>query len=66
MHEKFSTEEIWGWCRDALIECTRYAGDAGVTLALQNHKPLINDHRDILRMAKEVDSPNLKLCLDAP
>ena len=44
----------------------RYAGDAGVTLALQNHKPLIRDHHDILRMAAEVGSPHLKLCLDAP
>ena len=52
VHEKFSTEEIWGWCREALVECARYAGDAGVTLALQNHKPLINDHNDILRMAQ--------------
>ena len=66
VHEKFSTEEIWGWCREALIECARYAGDAGVTLALQNHKPLIKDHDDILRMAREVGSPHLKLCLDAP
>jgi sugar phosphate isomerase/epimerase len=66
VHEKFPSEEIWGWCREALVECARYAGDAGVTLALQNHKPLIKDHHDILRMAKEVGSPHLKLCLDAP
>ncbi len=66
VHEKFSNEEIWGWCRDALIECSRYAGDAGVTLALQNHRPLINDHHDVLRMVEEVDSPYLKVCLDAP
>ncbi len=66
VHEKFSTEEIWGWCREALVECARYAGDAGVTLALQNHKPLINDHNDVLRMVNEVDSPHLKVCLDAP
>lgn len=66
VHEKFSHEEIWGWCREALIECARYAGDAGVTLALQNHKPLIKDHNDILRMQKEVGSSHLKLCLDAP
>ena len=66
VHEKFTTEEIWGWCREALVECARYAGDAGITLALQNHKPLINDHNDLLRMVKEVDSPHLKLCLDAP
>jgi sugar phosphate isomerase/epimerase len=66
IHEKFSTEEIWGWCREALVECARYAGDAGVTLALQNHKPLIVDHNDVLRMVHEVDSPHLKICLDAP
>jgi sugar phosphate isomerase/epimerase len=66
VHEKFPTEEIWGWCREALVECARYAGDAGVTLALQNHKPLINDHNDVLRMIREVDSPHLKACLDAP
>jgi len=66
VHDKFSTEEIWGWCRDALAECARYAGDAGVTLALQNHRPLINDHNDVLRMVKEVGSPHLKICLDAP
>jgi sugar phosphate isomerase/epimerase len=66
VHAKFPTEEIWGWCREALVECARYAGDAGVTLALQNHKPLINDHNDVLRMVKEVDSPHLKVCLDAP
>jgi sugar phosphate isomerase/epimerase len=66
VHEKFSTEEIWGWCREALVECARYAGDAGVTLALQNHKPLIDDHNDLLRMIHEVDSPHLKACLDAP
>ena len=66
VHEKFSRDEIWGWCRDALIECARYAGDAGVTLALQNHKPLIDDHHDLMRMVKEVNSPHLKVSLDAP
>jgi sugar phosphate isomerase/epimerase len=66
VHERFSTEEIWGWCREALVECARYAGDAGVTLALQNHRPIINDHHDVLRMVKEVSSPHLKVCLDAP
>jgi sugar phosphate isomerase/epimerase len=66
VHQKFTHEEIWGWCREALDECARYAGDAGVTLALQNHKPLIKDHNDVLKMVSEVDSPYLKVCLDAP
>jgi sugar phosphate isomerase/epimerase len=66
VHEKFADEEIWGWCREALVECARYAGDYGVTLALQNHKPIIKDHEDVLRMVREVGSPHLKVCLDAP
>jgi sugar phosphate isomerase/epimerase len=66
IHEPFTADEIWGWCREALVECARYAGDAGVTLALQNHKPVIKDHHDVLRMVKEVNSPHVKVCLDAP
>jgi sugar phosphate isomerase/epimerase len=66
VHEKFSTQEIWSWCRDALIECARYAEDEGVMLALQNHRPVIKDYPDVLRMVKEVNSPHLKVCLDAP
>ena len=38
----------------------------GVTLALQNHKPIIKDHHDVLRMVREVNSPHLQICLDAP
>jgi len=66
VHEKFSTEEIWNWCRDALIECAHYAEDEGIALALQNHRPVIKDYPDVLRMVKEVNSPHLKVCLDAP
>ncbi|HEX3799981.1 MAG TPA: sugar phosphate isomerase/epimerase family protein [Verrucomicrobiae bacterium] len=66
LHEKFTEEEIWGWCREALIESAQYAREMGVTLALQNHKPLIRDHSDVLRMVREVNSPHLKVCLDAP
>ena len=66
VHAKFSAEEIWGWCREALCECARYAGEAGVTLALQNHRPVIKDYPDVLRMVREVGSPHLKVCLDAP
>ncbi len=65
VHKSFSREEIWGWCREGLIEASRYAADYGITLALQNHKPVIADHRDVLRMVREVNSPSLKICLDA-
>ncbi len=65
-HEKFTEEEIWAWCRQGMTECARYAEDAGVILALQNHTPVIRDYQDVLRMVKEVNSPNLKVSLDAP
>ena len=65
-HQQFSPEETWQWCRDGLAECARYAGEEGITLALQNHPPVIVDHRDVLKMVHEVSSPHLKVCLDAP
>jgi sugar phosphate isomerase/epimerase len=66
-HENFTTEqEIWAWCREGMAECARYAEDAGVILALQNHAPVIRDYKDVLKMVKEVNSPNLKVSLDAP
>jgi len=65
-HQPFSAAEIWGWCRDGLVECARYAGDAGVLLALQNHHPVIKSHKDVLRMVQEVNSPHLKVSLDVP
>jgi len=64
VHKGFSDEETWGWCRDGMVESAKYASDAGVTLALQNHTPVIRDHKDVLRMVSEVGSPNLKVSLD--
>ena len=37
-----------------------------MTLALQNHPPIIDTPADMLRMIREVGSPWLKACLDAP
>jgi sugar phosphate isomerase/epimerase len=37
-----------------------------VTLALQNHAPVTNSPADMLRMIRDVGSPQLKACLDAP
>jgi sugar phosphate isomerase/epimerase len=64
-HEGFSAEETWAWCREGLVEAARHAGEHGVTLALQNHAPVIGDYRDVLRMVREVASPHLKVCFDA-
>ena len=65
-HLENSAEQIWAWCRDGLIESARWAADAGVVLALQNHAPVTNSPADMLRMIREVDSPHVKACLDAP
>jgi sugar phosphate isomerase/epimerase len=65
-HKDFSEEQTWAWCRQSLDEAAKLAGDFGVTLALQNHPPVIqNGYRDSLRMVKEVGSPHLKMCFDA-
>jgi len=58
--------DAWDRCRAGLVEAAGWAADHGITLALQNHPPVITDHRDMLRMIAEVDSPALKACFDAP
>ncbi len=49
-----------------LKECCGWAEEAGITLALQNHHPIIEDYHDMLDFVHEVNSPWLKCCLDAP
>ncbi len=65
VHQEFSEEQTWAWCREGMVEAAKMAGDAGVTLALQNHPPVIKGYKDCLRMVKEVGSPHLKVCFDA-
>jgi sugar phosphate isomerase/epimerase len=56
----------WNWGKECLKEVADFASEMGVTLALQNHEPVIRDHLDMLDMIREVDSPALKACLDCP
>jgi sugar phosphate isomerase/epimerase len=65
-HQEEAPEPIWDRCREGLIECAAWAADCGVTLALQNHPPVIQNGHDMLRMIREVGSTALKACLDAP
>ena len=51
---------------DCLKECAKWAADAGVMLALQNHEPVIRSYTDMLDFVRWVGSPHLKCCLDAP
>ncbi len=65
-HKDFTEEQTWEWCRQGLVEAARLAGDFGLTLALQNHQPVIRrGYLDVLRMVKEVGSRYLKVCFDA-
>ena len=65
-HLGFTAEQTWAWCSQSLVEAARMAGEFGITLALQNHPPVIDrGYLDTLRMAKEVGSPHLKVCFDA-
>ncbi|HEX2033821.1 MAG TPA: sugar phosphate isomerase/epimerase family protein [Chloroflexota bacterium] len=64
---RYSTRrQQWDHVRDCLREAARVAEDTGVTLALQNHAPLLRHYRDMLDMVREVDSPALRACLDVP
>lgn len=64
-HRDFPEERVWEWCRAGLKEAASFADDHGVTLALQNHRPVIRGYRDVMRMIKEVGMPNVKACFDA-
>jgi sugar phosphate isomerase/epimerase len=58
--------ERWCYARECLGEMSRIAEREGVTLALQNHKPLTVNWYDVLNMVEEINSPALQVCLDAP
>jgi sugar phosphate isomerase/epimerase len=58
--------ERWCYVRECLVEAAEMAAQAGVTLALQNHAPIIHSYADMLAFIAEVNSPALKACLDAP
>lgn len=65
-HRGFSCGDVWDWCRDGLVEAAAWARDAGIVLALQNHHEVVNNYRDMLRMIRDVGSPNLRAAFDAP
>ncbi len=57
----------WNWAVEGIQEVAGWAADMGITLALQNHAPIITPgYEDVLTMMKEIDMPNVKLCVDVP
>jgi sugar phosphate isomerase/epimerase len=57
----------WNHCVDGIREVADMAADMGITLALQNHAPVITKgYEDTLTMMQEIDRKNVKLCIDVP
>ena len=56
----------WNFVKDCLKETARFGEEFGVTMALQNHQPLIRTWKDTYDLVREVNSPWLKICLDLP
>ncbi|MBS0000946.1 MAG: sugar phosphate isomerase/epimerase [Cyclobacteriaceae bacterium] len=58
--------ERWNYVKEELKEAAAFGEEFGVVMALQNHEPLFRHWKDCYDMVKEVNSPWLKVCLDAP
>ena len=57
----------WNHCVEGIREVADMAADMGITLALQNHAPVLaTGYEDTLTMMKEIDRRNVELCIDAP
>jgi sugar phosphate isomerase/epimerase len=57
----------WHHCVNGIREVADIAADMGLTLALQNHAPVLRPgYEDTLAMLQEVDRKNVKMCLDVP
>jgi len=57
----------WNHAVQGIREVAGWAADLGITLALQNHAPVITPgYEDVLSMMQEIDRKNVKLCLDVP
>jgi sugar phosphate isomerase/epimerase len=57
----------WHRALDGLRDTADRAAERGLTLALQNHAPVLRPgYEDTLAMLRELDRPNVGLCLDAP
>ena len=58
---------VWNRCVEGIREVADIAADMGITLALQNHAPVLaKGYEDTLTMMQEVDRKNVKLCIDVP
>ena len=57
----------WHRAIEGIREISEWAEDLGLTLALQNHAPVLRPgYEDALAMMQEIERDNVRLCIDAP
>lgn len=64
-HAAATYDQQWGWCVATLKECTRFAADVGVTLAVQNHHDVACHFESLRDLLEDVDEPACKAAFDA-
>ncbi|HEY2722155.1 MAG TPA: sugar phosphate isomerase/epimerase family protein, partial [Chitinophagaceae bacterium] len=68
-YKRLSPGELrkWNHCVNGIREIADIASDMGITLALQNHAPVLSKgYEDTLIMMQEINRKNVKLCIDVP
>jgi sugar phosphate isomerase/epimerase len=68
-HTRLYPADLRRWRRavEGLRETADVAASRGITLVLQNHAPVLRTgYEDTLAMMREVERPNVGLCLDVP
>ena len=58
-------ETQWGWCVEAVRECSRRAADEGVVIGIQNHHDIAGHWQSLRDFLRDVDHPNCRACFDA-
>ncbi|MCU4925965.1 sugar phosphate isomerase/epimerase [Halobacteria archaeon AArc-dxtr1] len=57
----------WNRAVSGIREVADWAADRGITLALQNHAPVLSPgYEDVVEMVADIDRENVEICLDAP
>lgn len=62
--EGYQDDDGYAWSAAAFRRCAQYAGDRGVTLALENHWGFTGTAAGVLRILRDTDSPWLRVVLD--
>lgn len=62
--EGYTFDQALDWMVPAFKECTRFAGDHGIILGLQNHHDFAKTAEETIRVIQAVDSPWFRVILD--